>query len=104
MKLIDSSPFSPISAELPKYPPIAKAAHIDGLVTITFDLTSSGKAENLSFISGQKFLQGTVASAVKSWEFPRAAFGRQGRATIEFKMNCSETRPNTQNKTPSYKN
>jgi hypothetical protein len=39
VKLVSSSPFPPISPTLPIYPPIARAAHVSGLVHVQFDVT-----------------------------------------------------------------
>jgi hypothetical protein len=47
--LEDYSPAAPIKADLPNFPPIAKAAHADGKVSVSFHVTPDGRAENISF-------------------------------------------------------
>ena len=53
VELSGSSPFRPSVYELPKYPPLARIAHIAGQVNFTLRVTSDGKASNLKFLSGQ---------------------------------------------------
>jgi hypothetical protein len=47
--LQDYSPVAPIEAELPGYPPIAKAAHADAKVSVSFHVTPDGRTEDISF-------------------------------------------------------
>jgi protein TonB len=58
VELISASPISPSSSTLPKYPPIGRAAHVSGKVTMSFDVTPAGQIENLNLISGPKMMQG----------------------------------------------
>lgn len=88
VKLVSSSPFSPISPVLPMYPPIAKAAHVNGLVHVQFDVTSTGNISNLAFIDEKYMLHKSVSAAVTDWKFPKEATGQRIEAVIEFNMNC----------------
>lgn len=93
--LSDSFPVAPIKAELPKYPPIARAAHVEGAVSVDFQVTPEGQAENVSF-NGDKLLMlhGAVEEAVWGWKFPESRDEHAGHATIEFKLNCpASTKP-----------
>lgn len=91
--LISSSPFSPITPILPTYPPIAKAAHQQGQVTVILDVDATGKASNLSFVDGKRLLQNTTASAVANWRFQKEAIGKHIEAVINFDLNCPLVHP-----------
>lgn len=82
-------PIAPNSPQLPKYyPPIAKAARVEGLVTVTFDVSLDGKVQNVLMIDGPRLLESTVKDTVSSWSFPQTAWGKSGRAGIRFNLNC----------------
>jgi hypothetical protein len=91
--LISSSPFSPISPALPIYPPIARAAHVEGQVTVKLDVTSTGQPSNLSFADGKVMLHNSVAWAVSGWTFPADAAGQHIEAIIQFNLNCPSAKP-----------
>jgi protein TonB len=85
--LQDYSPAAPIEAELPGYPPIAKAAHVDGKVSVSFHVTPDGRTENISFAK-QTLLQSATQAAVEKWRFPETKEGHEEHVTVEFKLNC----------------
>ncbi len=85
--LQDYSPAAPIEVELPRYPPIAKAAHVDGKVSVSFHVTPDGRTENISFAK-QSVLESTTQAAVEKWRFPETAEGHDEHVTLEFKLNC----------------
>jgi TonB family protein len=93
VELTSASPFMPLSPELPKYPPIARAARLEGSVNLTFDVDSLGKVQYIEVTSGtqQRMLQGAAEAAAKTWTFPEAAFGKKIQATLGFKLNCQFT-------------
>jgi len=93
VELSNSSPFRPSAYELPKYPPLARLAHIAGQVNFTLGVTSDGKASNLKFLSGHVMLQKAVEGAVSGWSFPKEAADQEIRMTIEFKTNCAPVHP-----------
>jgi len=82
-------PIAPISPRMPTYPPIAKAARVEGLVNVTFDLSPEGKMQNIVVIDGPKMLQQSVTEGLSAWSFPESAWGSSGRAAIRFRLNCS---------------
>jgi TonB family protein len=82
------TPFAPISPKLPIYPRIAKAARVEGLVTITFDVSADGKVENIVLVNGPKMVELGVKDAVTGWSFPQSAWGKSGQAAIRFALNC----------------
>jgi outer membrane biosynthesis protein TonB len=85
------SPIAPITAELPKYPPIAKLARVEGLVEATFDVGEDGVIRNISFVSEQKLrmLELAVSESLAKWKFPQTAWGKTEKASIRFQLNCS---------------
>jgi TonB family protein len=85
--LQDYSPVAPIEAELPSYPPIAKAAHVDGKVSVSFHVTPDGRTESISF-DKQTLLQSATQAAVEKWRFPASTEGHEEHVTLEFKLNC----------------
>ena len=74
---------------MPHYPPIARAARQEGRVAATFDVDSTGKAQNIVIESGNKMLESAVKAAVAEWEFPAAAYDKSEQITLEFKLNCT---------------
>jgi protein TonB len=54
---------------LPVYPPIAKAAGIQGTVVLSAMISKSGTIENLRVVSGSPMLQQAALDAVKQWVY-----------------------------------
>jgi len=78
----------PDSFKAPIYPPIARAAHVQGPVTFKADIGANGHLINLKFETAHPMLRGVVEAASAAWEFPKSAAGRNIEATITFNMNC----------------
>jgi TonB family protein len=53
----------------PVYPPIARAAHIQGDVAVAVLIDKDGKVSEEKFLSGQPMLQQAALDAVKQWTF-----------------------------------
>jgi protein TonB len=58
-----------ISRPDPVYPPIAKAAHVQGAVILHAVISKQGTIENLTVVSGPQMLQGAAVDAVKRWKY-----------------------------------
>jgi TonB family protein len=87
-----SSPDVPVSFTMPKYPPIARAAHVEGTVTFTLDVASGGRVTNLSYVSGPKLLWNPAATdVINGWEFRPDAIGHHVQASIAYRLNCPTT-------------
>lgn len=84
------SPASPLSAELPSYPPIARVAHIEGAVEANFEIGEDGSVHNISFETGARLgpLQKALSASLSKWRFPHAAGGAKGKAVVRFSLNC----------------
>src|SRR6266480_46545 len=87
--LQSSTPFQPIKPILPKYPPIARVAHVDGAVTFKIAVDANGGVRDITFDSGSPLLRGVVKEAVSSWRFIEEAFNQQVQATVGFALNCA---------------
>jgi TonB family protein len=53
----------------PVYPPIAKAAHIQGTVVFELRIGISGKIESMKVVSGPAMLQQAAIDCLKQWTF-----------------------------------
>jgi protein TonB len=53
----------------PVYPPDAKAAKIQGKVTLTVSISKEGKVENIQVASGDPILAAAAVEAVGKWEY-----------------------------------
>ena len=53
----------------PVYPPIAKAARVQGTVVLQAKISKTGSIEDLHVISGPAMLQQAALDAVKSWRY-----------------------------------
>ena len=58
-----------ISRPDPVYPPIAKAAHVQGAVILHAVISKQGTIENLTAVSGPQMLQGAAMDAVRRWKY-----------------------------------
>jgi protein TonB len=58
-----------ISGSTPVYPPIAKAAHQGGTVTLHAIISKTGTIEQLTVISGPAMLVGAATDAVKTFRY-----------------------------------
>jgi protein TonB len=54
---------------VPIYPPIAKAARVQGTVVLQATISKAGTIENLRVISGNAMLQSAAMDAVRSWRY-----------------------------------
>jgi hypothetical protein len=87
-ELIASS-VPPATYELPKYPPIARLAHVGGQVSVTVRITPDGHASKPLFSRGNPVLLGATEASVASWTFPPDAAGRDVKIVIQFNLNCA---------------
>jgi TonB family protein len=99
-----SAPPEPIlkSAGQPKYPPLARAAHIEGEVRLEFVLNQNGDPSSVTVISGHPILVPATVATVKAWkfEFPENAFqeGRKYETTFAYKLAKKEIEQENQPK------
>lgn len=86
----------------PKYPPLARAAHIEGEVRLEFVLNHDGDPSSVTVISGHPMLVPATVATVKTWkfEFPENAFqeGRKYETTFAYKLAKKEIEQENQPK------
>ena len=72
-----------------KYPPIARVAHVQGDVVVSFRQTPEGRTVDVTPISGPAMLQGIAVENVKAWHFePKAELaGPAYKVTFHFQLN-----------------
>jgi protein TonB len=58
-----------ISRPQPVYPPIAKAAHVQGVVVLHALISKQGTIEDLKVVSGPPMLTSSAVDAVKRWRY-----------------------------------
>ena len=58
-----------IQKALPVYPPIARAARIEGTVRLEATISKAGKIENLRVSNGPAMLQQAALDAVRNWRY-----------------------------------
>jgi TonB family protein len=73
----------------PTYPPIAKAAHIQGTVVFDLRIGTTGKIESMKVVSGHPMLQQAAIDCLKQWTFHPfenngAPFVAEGQYSIIF--------------------
>jgi len=88
VQVVTVEPVAPVTVVQPRYPLIARLAHVEGLVSVSFDVNAAGSPENLSFEGGPGLLYGAATTAVQAWTFPVSSAGQRVHATIQFDANC----------------
>ena len=81
--------FAPDALPELKYPPIARAAKVQGDVVVSFRQTLEGRTVDVTPISGPTMLQGVAVENVKAWHFkPKAELAEQAyQVTFHFQLN-----------------
>jgi len=94
-KLKSSSPVPPVKFVEPGYPPLARATHTEGDVSLAFEILPDGSTTNVRILSGHKLLNPAALDAAGRWKFSTADAGKTAEATIGFALNCpTETSKN----------
>jgi len=88
VQLVGSLPFAPQDPAIPQYPPLARAARIQGLVSFTVFLDTHGNLAAPIFAQGHPLLLEAVREAVRTWKFTDTARGQTISASIQFSLNC----------------
>jgi hypothetical protein len=85
-----SSPYAPIIATMPPYPPIARVAHIQGDVSLELQIGVDGKVAEAKWIDGPKVFQAISLAGTRQWSYPTDAAQWPQSVKIRFKMNCPD--------------
>jgi protein TonB len=83
------TPVKPPKLVAPIYPPLARIAHVDGIVSAEFVVDKDGGTTSITILSGPPLLRGTTIDAVGKWGFPPDSVGQEIHATFTFNSNCS---------------
>jgi TonB family protein len=73
----------------PIYPPLARIAHVDGIVSVEFVIDKDGRTDSITILSGPQLLRGATIDAVQKWKFAPDPAGQRIHATLKFNSNCS---------------
>ncbi len=92
---LNNLPAMPIRKGDMIYPPAAKAAGVQGPVTVRFVINEAGEVESAQATDGHPLLQQAAVDAVKQWRFQPVtgsgkAIKRTGVITYNFKLNGQE--------------
>lgn len=72
----------------PVYPPIAKAAHVSGQVTLQIEIGTDGHVTNTKVLSGPAMLVGSAQECVKQWLYePAMSDGKPIPASTTITIN-----------------
>jgi len=80
------------SVNMPKYPPLACQARIEGVVKLTFTLpANSSQPTNIQVVSGHPMLKGAAAESMKTWRFENPyAVERKYETTFKYRLSGKE--------------
>ena len=80
-----------VSANIPKHPPLACQARIEGSVKLSFTLAANAaEPTNVEVVSGQVILKGAAAENVKTWRFHNPyAVERKYETTFDYRLPSS---------------
>ena len=88
--LVNTSELAPLDAKLPLYPPIARAAHIEGDVTLMLEIQPDGKVGQVKVEGGPEMLRAVAVFSANAWIFPRTETKQSIGADIAFRLNCAD--------------
>jgi TonB family protein len=76
-----------ISKVAPKYPPLAKAAHVQGTVVLDAEISKEGTVTSLHVLTGPAMLQQSALDAVRQWVFkPYLQNGQPVKVTTQLQV------------------
>lgn len=75
----------------PDYPPLAKAAQIEGIVRTSIDIDETGSVKNLKLISGHPMLAPAALEAIRKWKYkPFEIDGKPATVRTEVQVSIPE--------------
>lgn len=93
VQIVRIDPLAPEVVVQPQYPAIGRLAHLEGSVSISFEVGFNGAPINLLLESGPQILYSSVTNALSGWKFAEGASGNKIHATFEFDLNCPHSSP-----------
>jgi TonB family protein len=82
-----------LSANIPKYPPLACQARIEGVVRLTFTLPPKGlQPTRVEVVSGHPVLKDATVENVKTWRFEQNPYAveRNYETTFKYRLSGAE--------------
>ncbi|MCU1252447.1 MAG: TonB family protein [Edaphobacter sp.] len=70
----------------PIYPPIAKAAHVEGSVIMLVNFKTSGEVQKIDIVSGPKLLQMAATTYVQGWHANEYTGPRTCPIVVNFRI------------------
>jgi hypothetical protein len=89
IELTSSDPVRPTAYVDPVYPPIAKAAHVDGVIGFHLTVGSGGLASEITMDSGPPMLRQAATEAIAKWKFSENDSGKFVHGSLRFGLNCA---------------
>jgi hypothetical protein len=77
----------------PIYPPIARAAHVEGVVVMLVSFKTSGEVEKLDIVSGPEMLKAAAATYVKGWHANEYTGPRTCPIVVTFHLRRENEKP-----------
>ena len=80
------------AANIPKYPPVASTARVEGVVKLTFTLAAhSDEPTNVEVVSGHPLLRAAAIENIKTWRFENPyAVERKYETTFKYRLSGKE--------------
>jgi TonB family protein len=72
------------SMDIPRYPPLAYQARIQGTVELRVAVNPDGQVTKATVTSGPTLLQGLTAENIKTWHFAPSAGGKSSELVIRY--------------------
>ena len=88
IELTTIEPVRPATYVDPVYPPIAKAARVEGTVDFHLVIGANGSPESVTIDSGPKMLWQAATDAIAKWKFLPEDSGKTVHGVIRFGLNC----------------
>ncbi len=89
VELVSITPLRSTATPQWKYPPLARAAGVEGDVEFAADLAADGSVRRITMTSGHPLFEPVVTSDLEAWKFSSGTEGHQIRGIIAFRLNCS---------------
>jgi TonB family protein len=82
-----------VTVSMPKYPPLARHARVEGVVKLTFTLSANaGEPTNIEVVSGHPMLKGVAIDNVRTWKFENLyAVERKYETTFRYRLSDHPT-------------
>jgi TonB family protein len=80
-----SKPICVVSMNIPKYPPLARTARIQGPVILKITINEKGEVADVAIVSGHPMLSDAAITSVKTWRFETPVDGKSVEMLATYK-------------------